>query len=94
VHQGNKYLASLLLAATLVAPFAAVAKGVPQDDHERREEQRRVYDRRHKDYHNWDRREDESYRRWLEERHHGYVQFERLKHRDQQAYWQWRHDHP
>ena len=94
MHRGNRYLASLFLAATLVAPLGAFAKGAPQDDHGRREEERRVYDRKHKDYHNWDRHEDESYRRWMGERHRGFVEFERLKPRDQEAYWRWRHDHP
>jgi len=51
----------------------------PQDDHERHEqeeherrEQGRVYDPDHKDYHNWDQRENEVYRHWLDERHEGY----------------------
>ena len=39
-------------------------------------------------------REDGMYRRWLDERHEGYVDYQRLKHRQQEAYWRWRHEHP
>jgi len=95
MHRGNKYLASLLVSAALLAPMGAYALA-PQDDrdHERHErEERRVYDPYHKDYHNWDGREDGMYRRWLEERHEAYVEFEHLKHKQQRAYWNWRHEH-
>ena len=95
MHRGNKYLASLFVSAALVAPLGARALA-PQDDrdHERHErEERRVYDPYHKDYHNWDEREDGMYRRWLEERHRVYVDYERLKHKEQREYWNWRHEH-
>jgi hypothetical protein len=93
MNRGNKYLATLFVSVALVAPMGAFAMA-PQDDHERHEEQeRRVYDPYHKDYHNWDQREDEMYRRWLEEKHETYVEYEHLKHKDQEAYWNWRHKH-
>jgi hypothetical protein len=97
MHRGNKYVASLFLSTALLAPLGAFAMAEPQDEHERHEEkerERRVYDPYHKDYHNWDSREDEVYRRWLETRHHAYVDYEHLKHKEQQAYWNWRHEHP
>jgi hypothetical protein len=96
MHRGNKYVASLFLSAAILAPMGAFAMAAPQDDHERHEErerERRVYDPYHKDYHNWDSRENEVYRHWLETRHTAYVDFERLKRRDQRAYWNWRHEH-
>jgi|GraSoiStandDraft_16_1057320.scaffolds.fasta_scaffold1241001_2 hypothetical protein len=100
MHRGNKYLASLFVSAALTASVGAFAMAAPQDDHERHEqeeherrEQGRVYDPYHKDYHNWDRREDDYYRRWLDERHEGYVDYQRLKHKEQKAYWHWRHEH-
>ena len=78
MHRGNKYVASLFLSAALLAPMGAFAMAAPQDDrdrerHEERERERRVYDPYHKDYHNWDSREDQVYRRWLDERHQSYV---------------------
>jgi len=96
MHRGNKYVASLFISAALLAPIGASAMAAPQDDHERHEQQereRRVYDSYHKDYHNWDQREDGMYRRWLETRHEAYVDYEHLKHKQQRAYWDWRHNH-
>jgi hypothetical protein len=96
MHRGNKYVASLFVSAALLAPMGAFA--LPQDDreherHEERERERRVYDPYHKDYHNWDNREDQVYRRWLDERHESYVDYERLKRKQQRDYWNWRHSH-
>ena len=96
MHRGNKYVASLFISAALLAPMGAFAMAAPQDDHERHEQEereRRVYDPYHKDYHNWDQREDGMYRRWLETRHEAYVDYEHLKHKEQRAYWDWRHNH-
>ena len=97
MQRGNKYVASLFLSAALMAPMGAFAMAAPQDDHERHEQEerreRRVYDPYHKDYHNWDDRENGAYRRWHEDRHDAYVDYDRLKKRDQRAYWNWRHEH-
>ena len=98
MNRQNKYLASLFVSAALVAPMGAFAMAAPQDDrdherHEERERENRVYDSHHKDYHNWDQREDQTYRHWLEDRHQGYVEFNGLRERDQRAYWNWRHSH-
>jgi hypothetical protein len=96
MHRGNKYVASLFLSTALLAPLGAFAMAEPQDEHERHEEkerERRVYDPYHKDYHNWDSREDEVYRHWLETRHHVYVDLEHLKRKEQREYWDWRHSH-
>ncbi|SRR5258708_7331326 len=95
MHRGNKYLAALFVSTALLAPLGAQALA-PQDDrdHERHErEERRVYDSYHKDYHNWDGREDEAYRHWLDGRHRAYVDYEHLKHKEQREYWNWRHEH-
>jgi hypothetical protein len=97
MQSGNKYVASLFLSVALMAPMGAFAMAAPQDDHERHEQEerreRRVYDPYHKDYHNWDDHENTAYRRWHEDRHAAYVDYDRLKKRDQRAYWNWRHEH-
>ena len=95
MHRGSKYLAGLFLSAAMLAPVGALARAVPQDDHERHEREereRRVYDPYRKDYHNWDSRENDQYRRWLDERHHSYVDYDRLRGRQQREYWKWRHE--
>jgi hypothetical protein len=95
----QRYLGSLLLGATMVAPMLMTASPNPQDRQEgRREEsserQRRYYDRDHKDYHVWNDREDGNYRRWSDERHYRtYRPFYKLKRKEQSEYWEWRHAH-
>jgi hypothetical protein len=96
MRSGYKNLAALCLSAALTSPIAALAMPRPQDDHERHEQEERehrVYDADHRDYHNWDAREDEAYRRWLQEKHETYVTFERLDNKRQEDYWRWRHKH-
>ena len=93
---GPKYVALLFLSAALMAPVGALALPVPQDDHEKHEQEgreRKVYDSVHKDYHNWDAREDQAYHRWLETKHESYVDYDRLDHKRQDEYWKWRHKH-
>ena len=93
----NKCVASWFLSVALMAPIGALAMPAPQDerDHDRheQEERSRVYDPDHRDYHNWDQREDEAYRHWLEERREAYRQYVQLNSREQREYWKWRHKH-
>jgi hypothetical protein len=86
----NRYISSLLLAAAIAAPTAIMAGPRPQDA----SVQVRVYDRDHRDYHNWDDHEDRAYRRYLVERHRTYVEYHRQHYRAQRHYWNWRHSHP
>jgi hypothetical protein len=82
------FLSSLFLGAALVAPMAIVANAAPQAVSVR------VYDRDHKDYHNWDDRENHA---WLTFRtdHPKYnVTFAKTSRSQQREYWNWRHSHP
>ena len=92
--RGCRYLGTVLLAGALATPLA-FAKPMPamqdHDDHDR--DEHRVYDRDHKDYHNWDANEDRAYRNYLDEKHETYRDFNHLKRKDQDAYWNWRHSH-
>jgi hypothetical protein len=71
----HRYLSSVLLGVTLIAPIGIQAGNNFQDDgrQDAREsnerDQRRYYERDHRDYHQWDDREDSRYRHWGEERH-------------------------
>ena len=84
----NRYLNSLLLAGTLLGPVVTTActarVGVGYD----------YYDPYHRDYHHWDDNEVRFYNQWTVETHrspgHDY---NKLKHKDQREYWNWRHDH-
>jgi hypothetical protein len=103
MQRGYRYLfSSLVLTAALAAPVAICATAKPQENG-RQEENRqddnknrnnRVYDRAHKDYHNWDDREDHAYRGYLQDNHKQYRPFTEQKQKQQQTYWNWRHSHP
>ena len=81
----HRYIASLFLTAALVAPLSMVA-AEPQDA--------RVYDRNHKDYHNWDDHENQAWGRYLAENHKKDHEFAKANRREQSEYWNWRHSHP
>ena len=90
-----KYPSFLLLAAAFLAPVVASAGAAQEviirhDDGDRT----RYYDRDHRDYHEWNDREDHSYRLYLGGRHREYREFHDARPRDQRAYWSWRHKHP
>ena len=53
------------------------------------------FDRDHRDHHRWDDREDRAYRRYYEENYHNrpFRPFQRLGHKIQRHYWNWRHQH-
>jgi len=57
-------------------------------------EHQKYHDKKFNDDHEWNEKEDHAYREWLKERHRSYVDFEKLKDKDREAYWAWRHKHP
>lgn len=90
MHRAHRFVSALLLTATLAAGGSIATAATPQEA----SVQVRVYDSRHRDYHNWDDREDHAYRTYLIERHEHYRVYERQNHRHQHNYWKWRHNHP
>ena len=98
----HRYVGSFVLGAVLIAPAGLSAGTSFQDDHHQDDRNRdrddnhqaRYYDSKHKDYHNWDDRENRSYRQWTGENHIGNRDFDHLKRKQQAEYWNWRHDHP
>jgi len=86
----HRFIGTLFLAAAIVAPAAVVAEAKAQEAGV----QVRIYDRDHRDYHNWDDHEDRAYRRYLAERRREYVEYNGQNSRDQRNYWKWRHNHP
>jgi hypothetical protein len=95
-YKGMRYLGSLLLIGALAAPLALQAQ--EREDHHDRDDHgksQRVYDRQHKDYHRWNGDEDRNYRQWYTESRNGreYRDYNRLHHKDQDSYWNWRHQH-
>jgi hypothetical protein len=85
----GRIISSLLLAAAIVAPAVVVPEASAQEV-----AVVRVYDRDHRDYHNWDGREERAYRRYLVEYHRPYCAYRRQRVIVQRNYWGWRHTHP
>lgn len=101
MQRGYRYLSSsFCLTAALAVLTAMTAATGPQDNGRQEENHRddkdhnRVYDRDHKDYHNWDEKEDRVYRRYITAKHKTYRDFAGLQEKEQRAYWNWRHNHP
>ena len=86
----DRYVGLLILAAAIAAPALVVAEAKAQEA----SVQVRVYDRDHRDYHNWDDREDRAYRHYLVAQHRTYREYNRQHYRAQRHYWNWRHSHP
>jgi hypothetical protein len=81
------FLASLVLIAGLIAPVSAIAApgkaGVSV----------RVYDKDHKDYHNWDDYENKQWGVYLSQNHKKYHEYSKSNTKEQSNYWNWRHGH-
>jgi hypothetical protein len=73
VRYMNRYISSLLLASAIAAPTAVMAQPRPQEG----SVQVRIYDRDHRDYHDWDNGEDRAYRRYLAAQHWRYREYHR-----------------
>jgi hypothetical protein len=88
---GHRILVALVVGAALLAPASIQAAG-PQE-HRPATNQKRVYDRSHKDYHVWDDREDHAYRQYFGDQHKTYRGYSTLNRKQQTTYWNWRHEH-
>ena len=85
----KKTFAALFLTAALIAPVCVQAQEHDRDEHH----DNRYYDRRHKDYHEWNANEDRAYHMYWEQRRRDYVDWDRASERQRQEYWDWRHRH-
>jgi hypothetical protein len=90
MHRVHGYIASLFLTAALAAPATIMAAPGAQDA----KVQVRVYDRQHKDYHNWDDNENRAWGTYLSENHRDSHEFSKANRKEQGEYWNWRHSHP
>ncbi len=88
MRHGYSFTTSLVLAAALLSPLAIIAAPAPQGV------QIRIYDRDHRDYHNWDDRENHAWGIFLTDHHRKNHEFSRSNRREQSEYWKWRHHHP
>jgi len=87
MYRKGLLISSLFLTTALLAPAAIRANPAPQG-------RVRVYDRDHKDYHNWDDRESRSYETFRTDHPKYNATFGRTRRSQQRTYWNWRHEHP
>jgi hypothetical protein len=90
MRHAQYYVGSLFLAVALMAPVSLAAVPVPQEAGV----QVKVYDKGHKDYHNWDDNENRAWGQYLKENHRSSHEFTKANKREQSNYWKWRHEHP
>jgi hypothetical protein len=83
----SRYLITAFIGAALSIPSVFSPVPLRADDH-------KYHDAKHNDDHEWNDREDKAYREWAKENHRKYKEFAKIKVKDQEAYWSWRHDHP
>lgn len=104
----SNYFKTLVLSAALLVPAGLSAQDRDHQDRDRQDrdrqsqgqndrqndrQSRRYEDRAHNDSHEWNATEDQKYRQYLLEHHKKYRDFDRAKQRDQDKYWDWRHNH-
>jgi hypothetical protein len=104
MHQGYRYLTSFFLAAALASPLAIAQQDDQRREGDQRQEQdhdnrntnnqTRVYDKDHKDYHNWDDNENRAWGQFRTENHKSSQEFSKANKKEQSQYWNWRHAHP
>ena len=90
MNLARRIFVSLFLAAVLAGPVAITAAATPGEAGVTI----RVYDSHHKDYHNWDDRENHAWGVYLSNNHRSYHEYKRAKRREREEYWEWRHQHP
>jgi hypothetical protein len=83
-------LSFLMLSTAWFAPVAARA----DNDNKKQQQNKRYYDEKNHDSHEWNDNENRAYRSYLQENHQEYRDFSKVKAPQQQAYFGWRHEHP
>lgn len=82
----------IILGAVLATAFCLPTISMAQDDHH--EATKTYYDGAHKDRHEWNSDEEARWGKYRDEHHIKQSDFARASKRQQQEYWNWRHEHP
>ncbi len=84
-----------MLGSLAIAQGPLRAQDHDHDDHDHDHPAARVYvDREHGDKHEWNDHEATTWNSYRSEHHVRTTDFDRASKRQQQAYWNWRHEHP
>lgn len=77
---------AVLLSTALLVPIAIAPSALRADEV-------KYHDKKHNDDHVWNANEDKAHRMWEQQNHRQHKEFSAYKAKDQQAYWDWRHQH-
>jgi hypothetical protein len=86
----SKLWSTALLGAALMVPVAMAPIALRAAD---QKAAITYHDKQNNDDHQWNGQESRAYGAWVKEGHRKNTQFARLNENDQQAYWNWRHQH-
>lgn len=86
----KRFLLGAMLLGTLTVPATIVAQDHDHDN----AAPKQYYDRAHKDTHQWTDDENAAWGRYRDEHHVKQTDFAQANKRQQQDYWNWRHEHP
>ena len=92
-----KFLKTVLVSAAFLVSISASAQDRRDDTHQQEQHgnhQQAYYDSKHRDWHQWNDQENQSYSRYAEHHHRNNRDFSQSSEREQQQYWSWRHKHP
>ena len=90
----KRLLITMLFAGLSLTPAILTAQDHDQDHHDQDRHAKVYYDRVHKDKHEWNDNESSSWDHYRQDHHVTVTEFDRASKRQQQAYWNYRHDHP
>jgi len=90
-----RFCNAALLCAALLAPIAMAPTTLRAEDQKTAEKKnaRTYHDKNHNDDHEWNGQEDKAYRVYVKKNGHKDRDFSKANEDDQQAYWNWRHEH-
>jgi hypothetical protein len=86
----SRIWSTAFLSAALMVPIALAPIALRAED---QKAARTYHDKQHNDDHQWNNREDQAYGVYVKDNHRKNTEFSKLKANDQQAYWNWRHEH-
>ena len=85
-------LGAIMFGALAVAPSTVVAQDHPQSQDNGAP--KKYYDAAHKETHEWNDNESTNWNKYRDDHHVKQTDFARTSKRQQQDYWNWRHEHP
>jgi hypothetical protein len=86
-------LTTIALGTALLIPTCAIAQDHDHGHDHDRDQRQRYYDKHHRDYHEFDARENRAWHIYAEQQRRSNWRWEQAKERERQQYWNWRHNH-